>query len=128
MVKGLRPLYIGIEKVWKRITCDVLILGVSATLTKQAQTEILDKIRFRTGYCLMQTSLDWPEIMQIHRFMEYTKASCLDLQFILPKTVNKALNIQKTIIFVNPVSEIRPLINIIIGWMKKLKYLDCYST
>lgn len=66
--------------------------------------------------------------MQIHQFIEYTKASCLDLQFILLKTTNKARNIQKTIIFVNSISEICPLINIIVGWIKKLGYLDYCST
>ena len=67
-------------------------------------------------------------MMQIQRFMEYAKASYLDLQFILPETVNEARNIQKTIIFVNSVSEICPLINIIVVWMKKLGYPDCCST
>lgn len=33
---------------------------------------------------LMQTSLDRPEIQQFHRFMQHLKASCLDLQFVLP--------------------------------------------
>ena len=37
-------------------------------------------------------------------------------------------NIQETIIFVNSISKIHPLINIIVGWIKKLGYLDCCST
>ena len=125
--KAFHSLYTKIEKVWKKIPCNVLILGISATLTKQAQTKILDKAKFRTGYCLMQISLDRPEIMQIHQFLEYTKAICLDLQFIPSKTANEIRNIQKTIIFMNSISEICPLINIIVGWMRKLRYLDCYS-
>lgn len=60
--------------------------------------------------------------------MEYTKVNCLDLQFILPKIANKANNIQKTIIFINYVSEICLLINIIISWIKKLGYLDFSTT
>lgn len=50
--------------------------------------------------------------------MDHAKASCLDLQFILPKKAIAAKDIQKTIIFVNSVSDIRPLIRIIVGWMK----------
>lgn len=65
--------------------------------------------------------------MQIHWFIEYIKASCLDLQFILSKIAIKARNIQKTIIFVNFVVEICLLINIIVSWMKKLGYLDYCS-
>lgn len=70
----------------------------------------------------MQTSLDRPEIMQVHRFMKHTKSSCLDLQFVLPKVATKAKDIQKTVIFVNSVSEIRPKISILQGWMKLLGY------
>ena len=33
----------------------------------------------------MQTSLNQPEIMQIHHFMDHAKASGLDLQFLLSK-------------------------------------------
>lgn len=70
----------------------------------------------------MQTSLDRPEILQIHRFMKNAKSSCLDLQFVLPKVATKASDIQKTIIFVNSVSEIRPIIDVFQGWMIKLGY------
>lgn len=97
-------------------------------MTKQAQNNVLEKAGFKPGYRLMQTSLDQPEIMQIHQFIKNTKASCLDLQFILSKTANKARNIQKTIIFVNCDSEICLLINIIVGWMKKLGYPDYCTT
>lgn len=59
--------------------------------------------------------------------MEHSKASCLDLQFILPKKATAAKNIQKTIIFVNSVSDICPLICIIVDWIKQLSYLDSCS-
>lgn len=72
----------------------------------------------------MQTSLDRPEIMQMHRFMKHSKKSGLDLQFILPKGAKEAKDIQKTIVFVNTIAEIRPLIAIIRAWMKKLGYPD----
>lgn len=51
--KAFCPLYAEIEKVWKRIPCDIPFLGRSATLTKQIQMEILNKAGFRTGYCLI---------------------------------------------------------------------------
>ena len=111
--QAFRPLYAEIEKVRKRIPCHIPLLGVFATLTKKTRTKILEKAGFLPNYRLMQTSLDRPEIMQIHRFMKHTKASCLDLQFILPKTAKEAKDIQKTIIFVNSVKEIRPLIEVI---------------
>lgn len=75
----------------------------------------------------MQTSLDWSEIMQIHRFMEYAKASYLNLQFILLKKATTAKNIQKTIIFVNSVSDICPLIYIIVSCIKQLDYPNSCS-
>lgn len=61
----------------------------------------------------MQTSLDRPEITQIHQFIEYSKASYLDFQFVFPQKVKEARNIQKTIIFVNSVEDIRSMINIL---------------
>ena len=45
--------------------------------------------------------------------MEHFKASCLDLQFIFPLDTKKTWEIQKTVIFVNNVAEIRPMIKII---------------
>lgn len=95
---------------------------MSATLTKATQSWVIEKAGFTSKYKLMQTSLDRPEIMQMHRFIQHSKASCLDLQFILPKNTKQAKDIQKTIIFVNSVKEIRPLIQIIRAWMIKLDY------
>lgn len=65
--------------------------------------------------------------MQIHQFTKYEKTSCLDIQFIFLKKVIIAKNIQKTIIFINNVSDIYFLISIIVGWMKKLVYLNFCS-
>ena len=113
--KSFRPLYAEIEKVRKRIPGHVPLLGVSATLTKKVRLRIIDKAGFRNNYKLMQTSLDQTEICQIHQFMQHSVLSCLDLQFILPFTVTAASDIQKTIIFINTVADIRPMINIIIG-------------
>lgn len=120
--KAFRPLYAEIEKVRKRIPCHVPLLGVSATLTKKVRLRVLEKTGFHPDYRLMQTSLDRPEILQIHRFMKHAKSSCFDLQFVLPKVATKASDIQKTIIFVNSVSEIRPIIDVFQGWMIKLDY------
>lgn len=122
-----RPLYAEIEMVWKRIPCYIPLLRVSATLTKQAQVCILDKAGFKPDYRLIQISMDRPKIMQIHRFMEYSNVSYLDLQFILPKKATAVKNIQKTIIFVNSVSDICPIICIIISWIQKLSYPDSCS-
>ncbi len=77
--QSFRPLDAEIEKLRKRIPCHVPLLGVSATLTKSTRSRILDKAGFLPNYKLTQTSLDRPEIMQMHRFMEHSKASCLDL-------------------------------------------------
>ena len=89
---------------------------------------MLAKAGFHDKYKLMQTSLDCPEIEQIHRFMFHPKSSLLDLQFILPKTATQANAIQKTIIFVNTVAEIRPIIEIIQTWMILLDYPAGSST
>ena len=116
--QSFRPLYAEIEKLRKRIPCHVPLLGVFATLTKSTRYRILDKAGFLPNYKLTQTSLDRPEIMQIHRFMEHSKASCLDLQFILPKTAAQASDIQKTVIFVNSINDLRPMINVFVAWMQ----------
>lgn len=120
--QNFRPLYAEIEKLRKRILHQVPLLGVLATLTKKMQAQVLAKSGFYPDFRLMKTSLDRPEIMQIHRFMEHSKASCLDLQFILPPRAKKASDIQKTVIFVNTIAEIRPMIAIIRAWMRKLGY------
>lgn len=124
----LWPLYAKLEKLQKRISCNILLSSISATLTKKIQTKILEKSGFLPNYRLMQTLLDYPETMQIYHFIKHTKASCLDLQFILPKTAKKAKNIQKTIIFVNSIKEICPLIEIIQDWIIKLGYPESSST
>lgn len=115
-----RPLYSEIDKVRKRIPCGVPLLGESATLTKRVRSQVLEKFGFQADY----------KLMQIHRFMNHAKSSCLNLQFLLPQLAKEAKDIQKTVIFVNTVNEIQHLIDIIRGWMKKtglptqLSYLD----
>ena len=104
--KGFRPLYSEIEKICKQILTSVPILGVSVTITKSVRLHILSKAGFQDNYMLMQTSFNRPEIQQIHCFMQFSKSSCLDLQFILPQTAVSTKDIQKTIIFVNSVSDI----------------------
>ncbi|MCJ1471297.1 hypothetical protein MMC07_009945 [Pseudocyphellaria aurata] len=108
-----RPLYAEISKVRKRIPCQVPLLGVSATLTKRVQKIAIEKAGYLPNYRLMQTLLDRPEIMQIHCSMQYPKASCLDLQLIFPEAASQARDIQKTIVFVNSVAEIFPMVDII---------------
>lgn len=120
--KSFRPLYAEIKKVRKRILPQVPLLGVSATLIKSACLQILSKAGFRDDYKLMQTSLDRPEIQQIYRFMAYPKSSLHDLQFVLIAKARQVSDIQKTIIFVNTVSEIRSIIEMIQSWMVLLGY------
>lgn len=55
--------------------------------------------------------------------MTYAKSSYLNFHFILIKSVYQAKNIQKTIIFVSTIIEIKPMINIIKAWTIKKKYL-----
>lgn len=55
--------------------------------------------------------------------MIYPKSSFLDLQFILSKIATQANAIQKTIIFINIVVEICPIIKVIQVWMILLGYL-----
>lgn len=85
---SFRPLYSEIEKVRKRVAPHVPLLGILATLTKSMRLRILPKAGFRDDYRLIQTSLDRPEIQQIHRFITSPKNSYEDLQFILPCKAN----------------------------------------
>ena len=62
--------------------------------------------------------------MQIHYFMHYSRSSCLDLQFVLSPEAKEAKDIQKTIIFVNNVSDIRDVISVFHAWMEKLGYWE----
>lgn len=120
--KSFCSLYAEIEKIRTRIPHHVPLLGVSATLTKIKRLRILDKAGFCEDYQLMQTSLDRPEIQQIHYFIKHTKSNLLDLQFILSPKAMHAKDIQKTLIFVNTVAEVLPLVKAIRGWMRQLKY------
>lgn len=120
--KDFRPMYAEIEKVQKRIPCHVSLLGVSVTLTKIVRQRVVERAGFLPNYQLLQTSLDHPEIMQIHCFMNHSRSSCLDLQFVLPPEAKEAKNMQKTIIFVNSVSDIRDVISIFHASMEKLGY------
>ncbi len=111
--KSFRPLYAEIEEVRKRIPPHVTLLGVSATLTKSIWLCILSKTGFRDEYHLMQTSLDRLEINQIHRFMTGAKSIYLDLQCIFPQKAIQAKDIRKTLIFINTLFEIQPIIETI---------------
>ena len=117
-------MYAEIEKVQKRIPCHVPLLGVSATLTKNVRQKVVERAGFLPNYWLLQTSLDCPEIMQIHCFMDYFMSSCLDLQFVFPPKAKEAKDIQKTIIFVNSVSDIQDVISVFHAWIEKLGYLE----
>lgn len=54
--KAFCPLYAEIEKVQKRIPCNVLLLDVSATLTKRTPNNILEKAGFKPGYRLIRST------------------------------------------------------------------------
>lgn len=58
--KDFRPMYAEIEKIRKRIPCHVPLLGVSATLTKNVRTRVVERAGFLPNYRLSQTSLDRP--------------------------------------------------------------------
>lgn len=64
--KQFRPLYAEIKKVQKRIPAHIPPIDVSATMTPSVQAKIVSKAGFLLNYQLMQTSLDCPEIMQVH--------------------------------------------------------------
>lgn len=121
---NFRPMYAEIEKICKKIPCYIPLLGVLGTLTKTVQFRVIEKASFFPNHYLMQTSLDWPEIMQVHQFMDHPKFSCLDFQFILLPVAQKAGNIQKTIIFVNNGSKIYEVISVFHSWMDKLGYSE----
>lgn len=70
-----------LKKVRKKNPYNILLLGVSATLTGKAHKLLFQRAEFSSNYRLMHTSPDWPEIMQIHHFMEHTKATRLDSPF-----------------------------------------------
>lgn len=91
--KDFQPMYMEIEKIQKRIPYHVLLLGVSVMLTKNAQIRVAEKAGFLPNYCLLETSFDCLEIMQIHWFMEHTRSNCFDLQFVLPPEAKEAKDI-----------------------------------
>ena len=104
--KNFRPIYAEIEKVRKKILYHVPLLGVSATLIKNVRQKVVERAGFLPNDWLLQTSLDHLEIIQIYCFMDYSRSSGLDLQFVFLPKAKEAKNIQKTIIFVNSVSDI----------------------
>lgn len=56
--KNFRSMYAEIEKVQKRILCYILLLGVSAILTKSICLKVVKKAGFLPNYRLMQTILN----------------------------------------------------------------------
>lgn len=56
------------------------------------------------------------------RLMAHPSSSYLDLEFVLPRRAREAKDVQKTIISVNHVAEIPPIINIFREWFKRLRY------
>lgn len=56
-------IYCKIKKVYKKIPCYVSLLDISAILTKSIQTRVVEKTDYFSNYHLMQTSLDWSEII-----------------------------------------------------------------
>ncbi|MCJ1466709.1 hypothetical protein MMC07_005329 [Pseudocyphellaria aurata] len=111
-----------LDRLESEMPYNVPLLGVSTTLTAKARQRVLQQAGFSTDHRLMQTSLDRPEIMQIHRFMKHPQTSCLDLQLFLLETGTQAKDIQKTIVFVNSVTEINPVIHIFQDWMRRKGY------
>lgn len=110
--KNFWPMYAEMKKVRKKIPCHVPFLEVSAMLTKNVRQKVVERAGFLPNYRLLQISLDCPEIIQIYCFIDYSRSNCLDLQFVLLLKAKKAKNIQKTIIFVNSVSDIRDIISV----------------
>lgn len=48
-------------------------------LTKKVRQRVVERAKLLSNYRLLQTSLDCPEIMQMHCFIDYSRSSCLDL-------------------------------------------------
>lgn len=100
------------------------LLDISAILIKSICLCVFAKIRFKDTYKLMQILLDRSKIQQIYWFMKYPKASYLNIQFILLPKVNNAKDMQKTIVFVNTIAKIYPIIEVIIVWIRQLSYFE----
>ncbi len=98
-----------------------------AILTKKTRMKEFEKAGFNDAYKLMHTFLDQSEIMQIDLFIQHAKFRCLNLQLALPGKATLAKNIQKTVIFVNSVAEIRFMNAIIRALMKILDYLKGFE-
>lgn len=59
------------EKVKKRIPSYILLLKLSATMTKDAWFQVLTKAGFCDEYKLIQTFFNCSEIQQIYCFMAH---------------------------------------------------------
>lgn len=123
---GQRTSALGIPKLRrfesKSLATFFCLPEVSTMLAKSICLRVVQKAEFLSNYRLMQTLLNYPKIMQIYCFIKYLRSSYLNFQIIFSYKAEKANNIQKTIFFVNCISEICLIISIFHFWIKKLGY------
>lgn len=120
--RNFRPEYYNLAILRLRLPEGIPFLGVSATIDTTILATVLDRCGFQANTRIIRTSLDRPEIFLQASSLQYSAQSMLDLQFLLPPTVNSAQSIPKTVIFMDLVASIRQAVHLFQKWMRQLNY------
>lgn len=120
--KDFRQQYTRIGWFRQALPRHVPLFAASATLSPVVREEIKRSCNFRENFSLIETSIDREEIFIGVYAMQRARNSFLDLSGILPDIAVTGIEIPKTVIFIDSISEIQALRRTILNWMRKLGY------
>lgn len=120
--KDFRPQYNELRVLRSRISAEVPVLGVSATLDAYTLDWVQASVGFENDVRIMRSSIDRPEIYFQISCIQETETSMLDLQCLLPKTTACFLDLPKTIIYMDSIAQISKALELFRTWMRQLQY------
>ena len=120
--KKFRPDYSVLGILRARIPDPVPLLGLTATLDPQLMHSILQACDFRDDVNIIRTPLDRPEIFIQCSVMTRSMSGMLDLQHVLPASIQRPQDIPKTIIFMESIAQVLRAYELMKKWMALLGY------
>lgn len=126
--KDFRPQYNELRVLRSRISAEVPLLGVSATLDAHTLDWVRTSAGFEKDVRMMRSSIDRPEIYFQISCIKETEKSMLNLQSLLPETATCFLDVPKTIIYMDSVAQINKALELFRTWMRQLQYPPESST
>ena len=120
--KGFRPDYNMLGVLRSRLPDSTPLLGLTATLDPRMTPSILRACNFRDDVNIIRTPLDRPEIFIQCSVMTRPMNGMLDLQHLLPASIETSKDIPKTIIFMETVALVLEASRLMSKWMAALGY------